>query len=65
MVKENLEQRCKKAMLKIADDVAKIEKKLYHLEDIDKKLSHLIENLRYDYYTGLKLGKSCQQHYVH
>ena len=64
MVKENLEQRCKKAVLKIGDEVTKIRKKLYHLEDIDRKLSHLIENLKADYYYGLRLGKDYYHDYT-
>ena len=64
MVKGNLEQRCKRAVLKIEDDVARIRQKLYHLEDIDKKLSHLIENLRNDYLNSLRLQKDYHQDYT-
>jgi len=43
MPEENLEEKCKKAVLKIAD----------HVQDINYKLSHFLENYRNDYYDAL------------
>ncbi len=42
MSKPNLENRCKKAILKISDDV----------RDINNKLTHFLENYREDYYKS-------------
>ena len=39
----NLEDKCKKAVLKIAENV----------KDINHKLTHFIENYRSDYYNAL------------
>lgn len=58
MVKNNLEERCKKSVIKIADTVEKIRKQLYKIEDINQKLSHIITNLREDYYYGKRLRNS-------
>jgi len=43
MTPPNLEDRCKKAILRMADDV----------RDINHKLSHFLENYRDDYYKSL------------
>ena len=43
----DLESRCKKAILSIADDV----------KDINHKLSHFLENYRDDYYKAMGYQK--------
>ena len=43
MSEESLEDRCKKAVVKIAE----------HVRDINFKLSHFLENYREDYYDSL------------
>jgi len=40
---ENLETKCRKAVLSIADNV----------KDINQKLTHFLENYREDYYKGM------------
>ncbi len=55
MVKNNLEERCKKSIIGIAGTVEKIRKQLYRIEDIDDKLSHIIRNLGEEYYYGRRL----------
>lgn len=40
MSKDDLEMRCKKAIIRIADDV----------KDINHKFTHFLENYREDYY---------------
>lgn len=62
MVKDSLEERCKKSVIKIADTVEKIRKQLYNIEDINQKLSHIIKNLGEEYYYGRKLR---QRHTVY
>ena len=42
MIDDSLELKCKKAVLKIADDV----------KDINSKLTHFLENYREDYYKA-------------
>ena len=41
--KSNLEEKCKRAILRMADDV----------KDINHKLTHFLENYRSDYYKIL------------
>ena len=60
MVKNNLEERCKKSIIRIAGTVEKIRKQLYKIEDINQKLSHIITNLREDYYYGRRFRDSHQ-----
>lgn len=55
MVKDNLEDRCKRSVIKIAGTVEKIRKQLYKIEDINQKLSHIIRNLGEEYYYGKRL----------
>lgn len=55
MVKNNLENRAKKAVLRIAETVEKIRQELHKVEDINGKLSHIIRNLGEEYYYGKKL----------
>ncbi len=43
MSKDNLEMKCRKAVLSIADNV----------RDINYKLTHFLENYRQDYYKAL------------
>ena len=49
MVKTNLEERCKKTILEITDELKDIKQKLHRIEninkDIDKKTSHILETL--------------------
>lgn len=44
MSQDDLETRCKKTLLKIADDV----------REINYKLTHFLENYREDYYKALE-----------
>jgi len=44
MARDNLESRCKKAIITIADDV----------KDINYKLSHFLESYRSDYHKMLE-----------
>ncbi|MCK4792635.1 MAG: hypothetical protein KAV87_53390 [Desulfobacteraceae bacterium] len=44
MSKDDLEQRCQKAVIRIAE----------HVKDINYKLSHFLENYREDYYDTLE-----------
>jgi len=55
MTKNNLEERCKKSVIRMADTVEKIRKQLYKIEDINQKLSHIIRNLGEEYYYGGRL----------
>ena len=55
MVKNNLEERCKRSVIQIAGTVEKIRKQLYKIEDINQKLSHIIRNLGEEYYYGSRL----------
>ena len=55
MVKNNLEERCKKSIIRMAGTVEKIRKQLYKIEDINDKLSHIIKNLGEEYYYGRRL----------
>ena len=50
MTEENLEEKCKKAVLKIADHVKDL---VTRAKDIDAKVSHFLENYRKDYYDAL------------
>ena len=43
MSEEPLEERCRKAVIRIAE----------HVRDINYKLSHFLENYRKDYYDAL------------
>ena len=43
MSKDDLEQRCQKAVIRMAE----------HVRDINYKLSHFLENYREDYYDTL------------
>ena len=58
MVKNNLEERCKRSVIRIADTVEKIRRQLYKIEDINQKLSHIIKNLGEEYYYGKRLKDS-------
>lgn len=52
---ETLDDKCKKAVLKIHD----------HVRDINYKLSHFIENYREDYYDaldGINYQKSLEEY---
>ena len=50
MNEETLEDKCKKAVLKIADHVKEL---VDHAKDINAKASHFLENYRKDYYDAL------------
>ena len=52
MPDDNLEMKCRKAVLKIADDV----------KDINYKLTHFLENYREDYYKA-RGGTNYQKEY--
>lgn len=54
MSDESLENRCKKAVIKIAE----------HVRDINYKLTHFLENYRDDYYDALD-GISYQKQLKH
>jgi hypothetical protein len=43
MIEDNLEMKCKQAILRIADDV----------KDINYKLTNFLENYREDYYRAM------------
>lgn len=49
MVKRNLEEKCKKAIIEITAELKDIKQKLHRIEnlnkDIDKKTSHVLETL--------------------
>ena len=62
MVKNNLEERCKKSVIKMANNVEKIRSQLYKVEDINQKLSHIIRNLGEEYYYGKRLKESYQSY---
>ena len=51
----DLERKCEKALRGIADDIRKIKNHLACLRDIDQKVSHIIRELREDYYYGVGL----------
>ena len=56
MSEESLEERCKKAVIKIAE----------HVKDINFKLSHFLENYREDYYDaldGISYKKQLKEYY--
>ena len=57
MVKEysDLEIKCKKTLRDISRDIRKIKNHLSYLKDIDQKVSHILTELRQDYYYGLGL----------
>lgn len=48
MSKDNLELKCKKAILSIADD----------MKDINHKFTHFLESYRDDYYKGMGYQKA-------
>jgi len=48
---ENLDERCRKAVIKIADHVRDIK---YSVKDMNHKLTHLLQNYREDYYTAME-----------
>ena len=50
MSEETLEEKCKEAVLKIADHVKEL---VDHAKDINAKASHFLENYRKDYYDAL------------
>jgi len=50
MAEETLEEKCKEAVLKIADHVKEL---VNHAKDINAKASHFLENYRKDYYDAL------------
>ena len=49
-MEESLEERCKNAVVKIAEHVRDIR---YKVKDINHKLTHFLENYRKDYYDAL------------
>ena len=57
MVKKHsgLERKCEKALKEIAQDIRKIKNHLASLRDIDQKVSHVLTELREDYYYGVGL----------
>lgn len=52
MTEDNLEMKCRKALLKIADDV----------KDINHKMTHFLENYREVYYKAVD-GTNYQKQY--
>ena len=54
----DLEIKCKKTLVDIASDIRKIKNHLACLKDIDQKISHILTELRQDYYYGPGLRNS-------
>ena len=53
--KSNLEDKCKRAILRMADDV----------KDINHKLTHFLENYRQDYYKILNSTSYPNYHWLY
>ena len=50
-MEESLEQRCRKAVIRIAEHVKDIK---YSVKDISHKLTHFLQNYREDYYAAMQ-----------
>lgn len=57
-MEESLEQRCRKAVIKIAEHVKDIK---YSVKDIGHKLTHFLESYREDYYAAMEDARYRQQ----
>jgi hypothetical protein len=57
-MEENLEQKCRKAVIKIADHVKDIR---YNVKDLSHKLTYFLKSYREDYYATMEKAGYRQQ----